>query len=144
MGMYSHKRALKLGMGLGEAFKGRTLVSTLVGVGMGWLMARGSEEWPHEKMREKMEEMKEAKKAWLAKKKMEEKAEESKEYLGEFREQAEKWAKDFGAAAAEQYQKACAGVKELAEEKPVALAAASAAVAALIGLGIWQLVREKE
>ncbi len=145
MGMHSHRKAMKFGMGLGEAFRGNTLISTLVGAGIGWLMAKGAEEHEmSEGMKEKMAKMMEAKKAWMAKKKGEEGIEEGKEYLKEFKEQAEKWAKEFGSACAEQCKKAYEGVKEIAEEKPVVLAAASAAVAALIGLGIWQLVREKE
>jgi len=114
-------------------------------MGMGWLIARGTNgSRKATEMKEKITEILEGKQFEAGKKKAEEIAEESRDYFREFGVQAEKWARDFGASAQEQYKKACAGVKEMYEEKPVALAAASAALAALIGVGIWQLLKEKQ
>ena len=137
----SAEEAIKLGAGLIETFKGKTLMSTLVGMGIGWLLASEKGGVPKDDIiKAKVAEILNAK----VEKKATEYAEEAKDYAREFGAQAEKWAKDFGKMAQDQYQRACTGLKEMAEEKPVTLAAISVGVAAILGLGLWQILREKE
>jgi hypothetical protein len=137
----SAERALKLGAGLIETFKGKTLMSTLVGMGVGWLLAteKGGAQ-TEDIIKAKVAEIMEAK----AGRKATDYMAEAKDYAREFGAQAEKWAKDFGKTAQDQYRRACTGLKEMAEKKPVTLAAISVGAAAILGLGLWQILREKE
>jgi len=139
--MLSADRVVKLGEGMMETFTGSTLVSALVGVGVGWLIATGTN-GSHKAAIEKISDILENKDN--PKKKMEEYAESAKEYAQDVGEQIQNWAKDFGVCTQKQYKRACKGAKELAEKRPGTLAAASLAAAALVGVGVWQLLREKE
>ncbi len=144
MGMYGTDKGIKLGLGIMEAFKGNPVISALVGMGLGWAIAAGADgSHKAEELKEKISEVLEEK-GIKGGRRMSDLMGSTKEYAQEFGEQAGKWAKDFGASAQEQYKKACEGVKEMAEERPVVLAAVSAGIAAAIGFGIWQLLREKE
>lgn len=135
------ERALKLGAGLIETFKGKTLMSTLVGMGVGWLLAT-------EKGSTQTEEIIKAKVAEIMKAEAGRKATdymaEAKDYARELGTQAGKWAKDLGKTAQVKYRQTCSNLKEMAEKKPVALAAISIGAAAVLGLGLWQILREKE
>jgi hypothetical protein len=145
MGLCSAEKTLKMGMGVLDTFKGNVLASTLTGVGIGWLLATGMNGGNKvEALKEKITDILEGKDITAKKKMVDVISEEVKEHARDFGDQVANWAREFGTSAQEQFKRASEGVKEMASERPVALAAASAAIAAAVGFGLWQILREKD
>jgi len=142
MGVYSTGKALKIGADLMEVVRENPLLATIVGVGVGWLIATETNGARKAEILKKKEL--EAKGFRGASRKFLDLASSACEQAQQIREQAAERAKEFGCSAQKHFQKAGEGIKQMAEEKPVTVAAASLALAAALGFGIWGIVRERD
>ncbi|MFB3925401.1 MAG: hypothetical protein ACE14T_05050 [Syntrophales bacterium] len=136
----------RFGRGCSGAVRGNPFLATLVGIGIGWLMAGGFNgsarmEAGWRKAGETAGQAKEA--AATAGEKAGGVAGRTREQIMDLSGRALKYARTFGEKAQEQVSRAGSGLKHMAEEKPGVVVGTAIAIAAAVGLGYWGIQKSR-